>query len=181
MVEKNYISHILEAREKRYLYQQTLLQQYQKGLLTVNLNIPGPNKNNSLYCIFFQVIMVNILSKFLQINKFCLNDDFIIVSDDAGLYSNIILNTKNMLKLIHIKKTLIYLEQSNSIFQLLDMDVINIHHKSIIRTNLNINPRKCFLCNKYAKICAIQKNHTLQELLFFIEQKINTFVNFYIH
>ncbi|QTX02691.1 holo-ACP synthase [Candidatus Phytoplasma luffae] len=169
---------ILISREKRYLKQKEILNKYQKGLLTANLNIPGINKNKPLYDMFFKKIINKILLPFLQNLKIIYsNEKQVFLKDYAGIYLNIILNTGNENLLKIIKNKLIELEEKEFILIFLDFDLINIKHEYIKREFLNKKRRICFLCNRSAKICVIQQNHSLQSLLNFIEQKMKIFLS----
>jgi phosphoribosyl-dephospho-CoA transferase len=56
------------------------------------------------------------------------------------------------------------------------MDLIDTNNNRITRKYLKLPHRSCFLCNQYAKICAIKKKHKLNELLFFIKKKMKKFL-----
>lgn len=170
--------NILNSREKRYLKQKEILKKYQKGLINVTLNIPGQNKNKPLYDIFFKQIINKLLLPFFKNLKIIrLNQKQMFFKDYAGIYLNIILNTgdENLLKFT--KEKLIDLEQKKPFLIFVDIDIINTEHKYIKREFLQKVPRKCFLCDKAAKICAIEKNHNLKDLLNFIETKMKKFLS----
>lgn len=171
-------NNILKSREIRYLKQKKILKKYQKGLITVTLNIPGQNKNKPLYDIFLKKIINKLLLPFLKnLNIIHLNQKRIFLKDYSGIYLNIVLNTgdENLLKFT--KEKLIELEQKKTILIFVDIDIINIEYKYIKREFLQKAPRKCFLCNKAAKICAIEKNHNLKDLLTFIKVKMKKFLS----
>ncbi|MDO7983631.1 citrate lyase holo-[acyl-carrier protein] synthase [Candidatus Phytoplasma fabacearum] len=165
------INQYLKAKEERYILQLKMLNYYQKGLLTINLNIPGIIKLKPLYFEFFNLFMKSIIIPFLQKEQICLGcNDFRILFDKAGFYVNIVLITAEIPKLIEIKKNFLILEKTNICFRLLDLDVINLKHENISR-NLFYppNPRLCFICSQAAKECALKKTHNLIELLSFID------------
>ncbi|MDV3178549.1 MAG: citrate lyase holo-[acyl-carrier protein] synthase, partial [Sweet potato little leaf phytoplasma] len=97
------IEQYLKAKEERYILQLKMLNYYQKGLLTINLNIPGIIKLKPLYFEFFNLFMKNIIIPFLKKTQICLgSNDFRILFDKAGFYVNIVLITAEMPKLIEI-------------------------------------------------------------------------------
>ncbi|MDV3166360.1 MAG: citrate lyase holo-[acyl-carrier protein] synthase ['Waltheria sp.' little leaf phytoplasma] len=160
------IKQYLKAKEERYILQLKMLNYYRKGMLTINLNIPGIIKLKPLYFEFFNLFMKNIIIPFLQTQKICLScNDFKISFDKAGFYVNIVLITAEMSKLIEIKKNFLILEKTHICFRLVDLDIINLKHENISR-NLFYPPnyRLCFICFKEAKLCALKKTHNLEEL-----------------
>ncbi|MDO8059430.1 citrate lyase holo-[acyl-carrier protein] synthase ['Crotalaria aegyptiaca' phytoplasma] len=155
-----------------------MLNYYQKGLLTINLNIPGIIKLKPLYFEFFNLLMKNIIIPYLQTKQICLGcNDFRILFDKAGFYVNIILITAEITKLIEIKKNFLILEKTHICFRLVDLDIINLKHENISR-NLFYpsNSRLCFICSKEAKVCALNKAHNLRELLTFIDDIMINFI-----
>ncbi|KAB8122029.1 MAG: holo-ACP synthase [Candidatus Phytoplasma cynodontis] len=170
--------NILYSREKRYLKQKQILKKYKKGLLIISLNIPGINKTKKIYKLFLKKIFYEKIIVFLKKEKifFFYYKNEKIIKDDAGFYLNLILNKYTQRSLNKIKKKIIKLENSNEIFSLLDIDIMNIFHTKIKRSDLKINPRKCFLCNKNAKLCSFKKNHSLKKILSFLKKKIKKFL-----
>ncbi|WP_153369149.1 citrate lyase holo-[acyl-carrier protein] synthase [Candidatus Phytoplasma sacchari] len=171
--------NILNSREKRYLEQKKFLKKYRNSMLIISLNIPGLNKKKILYRIFFKKIIYKKILPFLIKSKidFFYYKNKKIFNDNAGFYSNIILKKIDKKSLINFKKKIIELEKTNSIFILLDMDIIDNNHNLIRRSDLKIAPRKCFLCSKPAKICTFKKKHNLKKILFLINQKIKIFLS----
>ncbi|WP_368486546.1 citrate lyase holo-[acyl-carrier protein] synthase [Spiroplasma sp. DGKH1] len=169
MLEFKPTNKILLNREQHYLLQQQLVNKYQAGLLTVNLNIPGAHKQQPQYHHFFQTIIKPQLFAFLQskgINYQTSQE----IYDETGDYLVIVL--PQLANYLHMKELLIAFEMKAKIYQLLDFDIYDQHLQAISRQQLNLPMRKCYLCAEPAKWCARQKTHLISELLCYINNVI---------
>lgn len=145
-----------------------LIAQYQKPVITFSLNIPGLIKNNLNYTKFFH--------KYYQLFLDFLTNNFIIIyqnikEDVAGNYGWIIVNEFNGLKIKAI--TYQFERLFKDISSLFDLDVYDLNNLKITREKLNLEPRKCYLCENNAKLCARMQKHSLIKLETYVKTLIN--------
>jgi len=142
-----------------------LLKKFNSPIISLSINIPGSNKltNDAKY--IFDVAMDEIKKLNLKIKKVQTlkavsgYEAQISVDDDA----------------IKIKRRVTKIEQSHFLGRFMDIDVIGIDEKQISREDISMAERKCFICQNSAKICARSKRHTLDELLLFIQAKVEQY------
>ena len=155
---------ILQSREQRYHHILNKTKTYET-LICVKANTPGLNKNRySSYFLLRQFDQV-IQSSFQVIyHEFYTSQD--------GPYHLYALSDQSIQKL---KMVLIGIEDNHPLGRLVDID---LYHKgtNISRNDININPRTCLLCNNPAIACMRNHTHTLDELLFKIDQMIFDYI-----
>ena len=151
---------ILIDREKRADYQKELLANYQdKVLVVIKANYPSNNKNN--------LETAYLSTKFFFKVKACLKIiDYSATSTNEGLIYYVIVDDK----LKETKQLMIALEETN-LGRLVDLDVYD-YHNQISRADLQIAPRKCFLCEENAKACSRAQRHNLNDLISYFKQEI---------
>lgn len=149
---------VLEARDNRYEKQKMLVNTYQKTLIVLTLNIPGPEKNNTRIKKGFKIAL-NYLIKSLEEKKYRIiykeqndkvtgNEGYLIVDQDPE----------------SIKRIAIDIEEHHPLGRLLDIDVFSSDMEQMSRGQLGFERRKCFLCDNYAVECSRSKRHTPEEL-----------------
>lgn len=157
---------ILKARENR---QNNLIRMMNNDSVYVVLkaNIPGEDKRTNI-----ARFLVNLFRKRLNETFFIKNSRFF--SDFDGFYDIYEINCDDI---VNVKMMCINLEDNAPLGRYVDIDVYQNSVKSITRSDLNVEPRKCFLCEKEAHICARSQTHSYIEL----ENKIIDDVIDYIH
>jgi holo-ACP synthase / triphosphoribosyl-dephospho-CoA synthase len=53
------------------------------------------------------------------------------------------------------------IEENHPLGRLMDIDVINVRHQ-ISRRDLNLSPRRCFLCDEEAHVCVRAQTHAIE-------------------
>lgn len=159
------LEEVLENREKRVEKIKKLENEFPYNtIICFKLNIPGKQKINEAILKIFsygtyeieQILRGSIvLSKEERINK--TGPELFLVTD----YNP-----------IELKEKMIKLEESSSFGRLYDIDLVK-NGENITREMLNSGPRKCFLCEKDAKICARNRSHSVDEMIFWIENLID--------
>ncbi|MDI9461610.1 MAG: citrate lyase holo-[acyl-carrier protein] synthase [Saccharofermentanales bacterium] len=172
MTEK--LAQILAAREQRMLrIRQALLDYPDTFLVSVKLNIPGPEKVSELTPQLLQ-IATTCLEQRLNLAKIDIihSDKKTTTAGEEALY---ILAPKNEAEdpfrrrlRQKIKLMLIEIEDSDPLGRLFDLDLWQ-GHSQVKRSELGLPPRRCLLCEEAAVICAREQRHTLSEL----KQSIN--------
>lgn len=151
---------MLAAREKRAGNQYNFLEKHPNCvLLSATMIIPGPIKTNKqLRNIFLTVITeINDLfpPKLQAARKYC---DLV-----TGPEYYLVFKTTPK----DLKKQMIQLEENHLFGRLVDLDVLYMDKnqlRTISRTELNHQPRGCFICENDAKICGRQRRHSIEEM-----------------
>lgn len=159
---------MLNTREKRVEIQQELLQKHPTcTLLSATMNIPGPVKTNEqLRNAFLTVIKkLNTLFPPEQIvarkhRELKTGSEYYLVLDEIPE---------------ELKRKLIDVEETHDYGRLMDLDVVYLKGQilySVSRTELNHQPRRCFICEEEAKMCGRQRRHSVAEMQQTISQLI---------
>jgi holo-ACP synthase CitX len=131
--------------------------------LQLTINIPGPNKFT-----WEAIVLANIANAYLKQqlmqNKIQFYKTWINLDKGFIVY----FYTVNY-QPIALKKLLLYAEDNHALSCYWDFDIYNSLFQKISRENIGSSPRRCFICDNYAKNCAVYKHHTLREIM----QKIN--------
>jgi len=148
------LDKILISRENRFAKMQKLKAAY-NAVITVKSNIPGDNKK--LNIAYFLV------KRYFKLIPKELYDFFEFYDDFGGPYY--LLGSNNNPK--HIKKELILIEENTKLGRFIDLDVYD-GLKILSRGFM----RKCYICDNPAFVCNRENNHSLDELLDFVKNKI---------
>lgn len=151
---------VLDQKEARVRLIETLKSQYPTStMVCFKLNIPGPVKNNEVLKKVFeygQTLIINTLS------HESINYEIKEVWDkSAGMELFIVCHQEGQ----EIKDLMVELEENSPLGRLFDIDVEN-GDGAISRKE----ERRCFICDKPAKICARSRAHSVQEMILWIEQ-----------
>lgn len=158
MIDEKFVMKILQSREDRRYKQEDLLNQYRASLISFTLNTPGMIKDNEMYGEIHNEGMKEI-GRLLNKNKIAIiYQEEIKKSTGSEAYIVVDFEARKL------KEKLIELEEKHPLGRIFDIDVFDKNHNQISRKDLGLNPRKCLLCNKYARICAREKNHSYEDL-----------------
>ena len=76
-----------------------------------------------------------------------------------------------------LKENTVFIEQNHELGRFVDIDVYDTDEDyAITRFELHHEPRKCFLCDKSAKECSRNKTHPVEELIAFMEERVNEYL-----
>jgi len=158
-VDIKILKSILDSREARAAKQKEILKNYPYTLISFTLNIPGAKKNSDLYYKIHQVGMKAILKSLLDSNKKVLYTwTYNYPTGPEGFISV-------DLAPILAKKMMVELEDRHELGRIFDIDVFDKGHNQISRSLLELEPRKCLICEKEAGYCMRNKTHTYEELI----------------
>lgn len=149
------LKDLLDSREQRVWHQQDLLEKYGGALISVTLNIPGPNKDREEYRKVMDWGMEQLLE---ELENVAFSEVKYLKTGAEGYIS-----VQNM-DAIELKKFAIKHETLEPKSRLLDIDVMT-QKGGISRSALGVEPRKCLLCEENAKACARSQKHSMEELL----------------
>lgn len=163
MIEEKIILDILDSREERSNYQRELIGKYNSSLISFTLNAPGTIKDNPIYRKIHEEGIRSILEK--------INDNNISILYKEELYKStgsegfIVVDIES----IKLKNLMISIEDDHPLGRIFDIDIFDFNHNQISRKDLDIESRKCLICNNKARICIREKNHNYEELISKIE------------
>ncbi|MEG2935075.1 MAG: triphosphoribosyl-dephospho-CoA synthase CitG [Clostridium sp.] len=176
MNEMKKIGLFLDAREKRVYHQEELLRSL-KGLAlaTVRVNYPGIDKSNYITDSIGKIICdeISIFHK----KEIIFSEEY---KSEEGYIGHFIFSVDYKF----IKKSMIDLEENHILGRCVDLDVYYLDKnekfgfeeiKGASRSDLNLPPRKCFICQEEARICSRAQSHTIEEIKEFFEVKFNQY------
>lgn len=74
-----------------------------------------------------------------------------------------------------VKEKTVNIEENHPLGRLVDIDVYDEFFKGLSREEMGLDKRKCYLCNEYAGICVRNKNHSIEEVIGYIEKIYNKY------
>lgn len=160
------IAQVLNAKDKRVALQQKIFEKYpDQTLVDVNLNIPGPIKNNRYLEKLFNYGIKELENSW---DKLGYSYKLVVsLDEDTGCENLYILD----LPIKIVKKTTINFEDQTELGRLFDADVlVKDKNAAISRRDLGKQPRKCFICNRPAKECARSRRHSVAEMQNYISK-----------
>ncbi len=146
---------ILEDREKKIQLIQNKTSKTNNFFITIRANICGEDKNikitNILTPLYFNKVLENFTVKSYEKITSYDGDYYLVEIEDKDF--------------IETKKKLIQLE-STKMGRFIDLDLYASNQiKSISRKDLNLNSRKCIVCNDDYNVCLREKKHTKEEVI----------------
>ncbi|MDB1126151.1 citrate lyase holo-[acyl-carrier protein] synthase [Vibrio algarum] len=155
------------CKETRAKKQQQLVKKFKTPVITIKAHMPKELRKNGY--------VAEIIEQAFQSVKQTLSQQgFIIVASDdhkgfAGEERYLAVQCRSASEL---KKFMMEIENSHSLGQLMDLNVMDGEGKTISRGSCKMSARKCIICNCPAPECAKRHQHNLEELNARIEQII---------
>lgn len=154
------LEELLESRDNRRAFQQSLLERYKSPIISFMVNMPGPIKNSSLsrrihaegMGVLENVFAGRILHK--EVRKL-----------DTGYEGYIVLAGNPC----EIKRMTCAVEDDHPIGRLMDIDV-HTASGQIGRRQLGLDDRRCLICERPSPECARSRRHSVEELIGKIER-----------
>lgn len=160
------VADMMAARERRAAIQKELLAAYNAPLISLTLNIPGPDK------VFEGVSYV--FERGLTLIQETLSEQHInlihtqVLREATGFEAFFSVSAAANF----VKERMCQLEESSRIGRLFDIDVLDTDGRKLSRTELGLPTRSCLLCGKPAFLCSRSRAHTTTELIHHIHQLI---------
>lgn len=181
---------LLDSRENRVNHQKELLERFtyrdiekclNVALVSMTLNIPGPVKDRPEYRKALETGLHRL--KAMLESESILYEEFrpLITGPEGYLALGSISPVQTGEEFaMEIKKAAVAAEEADALGRLFDMDVLVIDEaakpdenghfrltdiRSISRSQLGAEPRKCLLCGENAKACARSRAHSMDDLL----------------
>lgn len=159
------LEEVLANREKRISKIRFLEKKYPENpVLCFKLNIPGKEKTNASVIRIFEIGIEDIKSV-LDTNDilFEKKEDLI-----TGPEFYLVISIDPFL----LKRKMTDLEENSYFGRLFDIDIL-YKGQNIDRKMIGKGPRKCFLCDNDAKVCARSRKHSVDEMIRWIEKMID--------
>lgn len=166
------LREILRAREERVINQRKLLKKYHLPILSITLNIPGPEKDNDkIRKIFHECLRV----VKIELKK---NESIKIIYEKVhftadGPESFLIVKGLSEKSL---KKIAIGIEDNHPFGRLFDVDVLSKEGYKVYREDINKALRKCIICNDSAIHCITSRKHNRKEIIKTTYKMIDDFI-----
>ena len=159
-MSNDFAYEILNAREERFKKQREIIKEYRYPIVTLMVNTPGLEKNNSKVEHIFTQGVARLLQIFKEERLTVVHQtwDAKKVTGPEGLF---VIQAPAKI----IKQFCLILEESHPLGRLWDIDVIDINCKPISRELLGYKPRKCYVCGNSAKNCARNQSHSFDETI----------------
>jgi len=161
MKSSNCLNKVLESRELRQKNQWELCEKYNSPVLSLTINIPGAKKLSDDSKYIYDITLKEIDSLGLkQFKK-------ILTCNETGCEALISLHVDA----VELKMLTCKIEETHVLGRFMDIDVID-ENKQILSRQL---PRKCYICEENAKVCARIQKHSLEELLAYISKTVHDY------
>jgi len=145
---------ILEARENRSKHIELLMDAYPyKSIVILKLNVVGQDKNPP-FMRFICLLFDNLMKKEFRHKIVTFQKN----TSEDGDYIYYVIDEEGSL----VKERTIAIEDNNYLGRLVDIDVY--YQKSISRSDMKCEMRKCIICDNYAHICTRNQSHTKEEI-----------------
>lgn len=149
---------MLEARERRALRQQALLNQCGRTMVCFTMNIAGPVKNSPLirrgYALGKKLLRQQLRAAGIGVVYF---EE---IQENTGNEAIFLLDTEPLA----VKQVTVEIEDHAPIGRLFDMDVLCPDGRKVDRQELGREGRKCLICGGMAQACARSRTHAVPEL-----------------
>lgn len=142
------------AREARAVRQRELLQEFGCALISFTLNIPGPEKTNSLIERAFSLARTQLLDS-LKAHALPL-----LYQESQLLFTGPCAFLMVQAPVIRVKRLCAALEDRDPFGRLLDLDVWESPGNQVSRQSLGLPPRACLVCGKPGPACAAGRLHS---------------------
>jgi len=175
---------VLEAREGRWRARQNLVLRFRAPVLTLCLNIPGPDKNppgaaQALACLWDSLLARYRRAFILYRRARCAPGLVPYLyreqgADADGPFRHLV----SPLPALALKRLAVHLETDHPLGRLADADILDAEGRVLSRAAMGLPPRVCFLCPEPAALCRRLERHTPEEVFAFVrvllEQALNT-------
>jgi holo-ACP synthase len=162
------LTELLDRREERSKKRKILLSRYGGNLITFHLNIPGPEKNKLLY----KVTLIEGQKAFIN---------FLKRKHEKPIYDAIEFHNTGPEGLMIVKglpetlkRLLVEFESHHPLGRIFDLDLYT-GLGQFSRSDLNLEERRCYVCDDLAKVCARSKRHDINVIIKKLDSMMTTF------
>lgn len=162
------LADVLANRDRRFLTQQRLNEQYRLPLISLTMIVPGNIKNSSGSRLLFSFAKAAIIDISHQ-HKWKIVDEVFNTSECGSEQIWVVDDNAHI-----IKQVCVSIEEQHPLGRFWDIDVFTPEMLSLSRTGI---PRKCLLCDSDAHSCTHSRRHPLYQLLEYIQNCVSDFCN----
>jgi len=160
------LAAILEAREQRWRTKRKLARRFRACVLSLCLNIPGPDKNppgvGQAFALLRAALREAHARELRRVLPACCAA---VMYETAGTGADGPFQLMvSPLPGFTLKRMAVRLEHEHPLGRLADIDILTQAGKPVSRADLGLAPRACFLCGEPAALCRRRKQHP-QDLL----------------
>ena len=167
MTPTDAFSAILDAREARTRRRLALVEQYGGAIVTVTMNIPGPDKAPLRYARAFREFL-DAISAFWK-GRDPLTRPAGTFESAAGMEAHLATSLGGN----EAKRLAVEFEQSHPWGRCFDVDILDANGVPVSRSALDLPERSCLCCDRPARLCARERTHALSELLAAIDSLLD--------
>jgi holo-ACP synthase len=160
--EEQSLQDILTARDKRVRYQEYLIRNYNRTVISYKLNIPGPIKYSPLIRQIFEVGL-SIINQKLNQAAISIVHEKVWYRNSGPEYFAVVEATA-----LGVKELSASIEETHPLGRLFDFDVLYSDGTQVSRQELGIAPRKCLMCDNNAFECGRSRRHDVDTLTAYI-------------
>jgi len=166
---------LLEAREQRWRTKLELARRFHACVLSLCLNIPGPDKNLPGAERAFALLRAALHTAHERELRRAGNGRAAVLheADGAGADGPFHLLV-SPLPGVTLKHMAVRLECEHPLGRLADIDILTRTGEPVSRADLGLAPRACFLCGEPAALCRRKKQHPQQALVNFTLELLAT-------
>lgn len=161
---------VLTAREQRWHARRALVRAHGVPLLTLCLNIPGPDKNPPGAAEALALLRHSLLAALAARPQ---GLEALVHEDQGGGADGPYWHLLCALPAPELKRLAVAVESEHPLGRLADADVLDANAGAVSREHLGLPPRRCFLCEELPAVCRRQGTHTAQEVMDFARQLLN--------
>jgi holo-ACP synthase CitX len=161
MKSTNWLNRVLENRELRQKKQWELCDRYNSSVLSLTINMPGAKKDSDEAKFIFEKAVEEIEKLPFKVHE------QLSTCKDTGYEMLYALDVDSK----ELKTFTCKIEENHPLGRFMDIDVID-KDRQILSRDL---PRKCYICDENAKVCARSQKHTIEELLNHISETVDSY------
>ena len=169
---------VLEAREYRWQARQDLVLRFHAPVLTLRLNIPGPDKNppgaEQAFSRLWDSLLARYRRAFVLYRRLYPAPDLIPYlyrehgTGADGSFQHLV----SPLPAFELKRLAVDLEANHPLGRLADADVLDVDGRVVSRADMGLPPRACFVCSEQAALCRRLGRHRNDELIAFVREML---------
>ena len=167
MTPMDAFSALLEAREARTHRRLALVEQYGGAIVSVTMNIPGPDKTLPRYARPFGEFLDALDAFWKKRDPLArLAGSF---ESAAGMEAHIATSLGGT----EAKLLAVEFEESHPWGRCFDIDILDADGAPVSRSALGLPERRCLCCGRPARLCARDRTHALPELFAAIDSLLD--------
>lgn len=154
---------LLDAREKREAFEQSLVKKSGMTLMTLRGNYPEQNKNLDVVSIVVDALREEVHRKFI------IEKEYHWETKEGRIYFFLLEKDGRA-----AKRSAVDIEETHPLGRLVDLDVRD-GYRMYSRKDLQLPERRCYLCDDKAVYCVRSQKHEIQEVIHHFEKLVKEY------